>query len=101
VPCTCASAAGRTVSLCPACGGRRHDPLRSRSHTYECRDCRRQTSITAGTVMHRTKLRLGLWFSAAYLIANHPDSASPQRFAELFGIPYSTGGCSGRSSSYR
>jgi transposase-like protein len=76
--------------VCPACGGSRADPLRSRAHTYECRDCRRQTSITAGTLMHRTRLRLDLWFSAAYLTATHPESTSARRLEELLGIPYST-----------
>jgi len=42
--------------VCPACGAGRAAFLRSRAHTYECLDCGRQTSITAGTVMHRSKL---------------------------------------------
>src|SRR5438067_4768325 len=33
----------------PACGGRRAVALKCRAHTYECLDCARQTSITAGT----------------------------------------------------
>jgi predicted RNA-binding Zn-ribbon protein involved in translation (DUF1610 family) len=35
--------------VCPACGGGRAALLKSRAHTYECLDCGRQTSITAGT----------------------------------------------------
>jgi predicted RNA-binding Zn-ribbon protein involved in translation (DUF1610 family) len=35
--------------VCPACGGTRAALLKSRAHTYECLDCGRQTSITAGT----------------------------------------------------
>ena len=42
--------------VCPACGGGRPALLKSRAHTYECFGCGRQTSITAGTVMHRSKL---------------------------------------------
>ena len=34
--------------VCPACGGGRAALLKSRAHTYECLDCDRQTSITAG-----------------------------------------------------
>src|SRR5271163_556363 len=44
--------------VCPACGAGRAALLRSRAHTYECLDCGRQTSVTAGTVMHRSKLPL-------------------------------------------
>ena len=32
--------------------------LKSRAYPYECLDCGRQTSATAGTVMHRSKLPL-------------------------------------------
>jgi transposase-like protein len=73
--------------VCPVCGSHRHDPLRSRRWFFQCRDCGRQTSITAGTLMHRTRLRLSLWFSAAYLTATYPESASALQFRELLGIP--------------
>ena len=44
--------------LCPACGNARAAALRSRAYTYECDGCGRQTSITAGTAMHRARLPL-------------------------------------------
>src|SRR4030081_2096282 len=44
--------------VCPACGGTRAALLKSRAHTYEWLDCGRQTWITAGTAMHRSKLPL-------------------------------------------
>src|SRR5258708_29534270 len=58
--------------VCPACGGTRAALLKSRAHTYECLDCGRQTSITAGTAMHRSKLPLTVWFWAAHLMATNP-----------------------------
>jgi predicted RNA-binding Zn-ribbon protein involved in translation (DUF1610 family) len=58
--------------VCPACGGGRAALLKSRAHTYECLNCGRQTSITAGTAMHRSKLPLTVWFWAAHLMATHP-----------------------------
>src|SRR5436189_5600779 len=57
--------------VCPACGAGRAALLRSRVHTYECLDCGRQTSITAGTVVHRSKLPLHVWLCAAHLRAPH------------------------------
>ncbi|MBV9481421.1 MAG: transposase, partial [Acidobacteria bacterium] len=57
--------------VCPVCGGGRAALLRSRAYTYECLACGRQTSITAGTVMHRSKLPLTVWFWAAHLMATH------------------------------
>jgi len=46
--------------FCPACGGVQAARLKSRAYTYECAYCGRQTSLTAGTVMHRTKLALNV-----------------------------------------
>jgi predicted RNA-binding Zn-ribbon protein involved in translation (DUF1610 family) len=34
--------------VCPACGCGRAALLKSRAHTYECRDCGRQTSSVGG-----------------------------------------------------
>lgn len=41
--------------VCRVCGCREYYPIHGRN-TSQCRVCRHQTSITAGTVMHRTKL---------------------------------------------
>src|SRR5436305_4599115 len=35
--------------------------------TLQCRACRRETSVTAGTVMHRSHPPLRVWFTAAWL----------------------------------
>ena len=43
--------------VCPSCGGNRAAALKSRAYTFECYGCGRQTSITAGTAMHRTRCR--------------------------------------------
>ena len=64
--------------------------LKSRAYTHECLGCGRQTSITSGTVMQRTKLPLTLWFWAAHLISIHPLAASPAMFKRLLNIPYNT-----------
>ncbi len=66
--------------VCPACGNARAAALRSRAYTYECYGCGRQTSITAGTAMHRTRLPLTAWFWAAHfkprakITMRRPDS---------------------------
>ena len=76
--------------VCPACGGGRAALLRSRAHTYECLDCGRQTSITAGTVMHRSKLPLTVWFWAAHLMATHSNGMSAVQLEAQLGITYKT-----------
>ena len=38
--------------------------------------CGKQTSVTAGTIMHHSKLPLTTWFWAAYLMATHSNGIS-------------------------
>ena len=38
--------------VCPACGHEKGWALRRKAHTFECAGCRRQTSVTAGTIPH-------------------------------------------------
>ena len=54
--------------FCPKCGCTEYYPVRGRN-AFQCRACRHQTSVTAGTVMHRTHLPLTVWFWAIYLCA--------------------------------
>ena len=46
---------------CPRCGHDRAFPLRA-WRRRECAKCRYQVSVTAGTVFHRTRIPLTLWF---------------------------------------
>src|SRR5271166_4384577 len=69
--------------VCPGCGARRAAALRSRAYTFECLDCGRQTSITAGTAMHRSKLPLTTWFWA--VISAVSDASIPQRLPSCYG----------------
>lgn len=48
--------------VCPACGGAKGWELKGKRFTFECAACGRQTSVTAGTVMHRSHLPMRTWF---------------------------------------
>jgi predicted RNA-binding Zn-ribbon protein involved in translation (DUF1610 family) len=76
--------------VCPACGCGRAALLKARAHTYECLDCGRQTSVTAGTVMHRSKLPLTLWFWAAHLMATHSNGMSALQLRGQLHVTYKT-----------
>ena len=54
---------------CPRCGHGEAWYLPSR-RLDECRRCRKQVSLTAGTVMHATRKPLRLWFLAMYLFVS-------------------------------
>ena len=47
---------------CPACGHGKGWELSTRPFTWECAGCGKQTSVTAGTAMHGSKLALTVWF---------------------------------------
>ena len=72
--------------VCPGCGGKRSHLLKSRAYTYECITCGKQTSVTAGTMMHRTKLPLTAWFWAAHLMATHSNGMSAQQLMGQLGL---------------
>jgi predicted RNA-binding Zn-ribbon protein involved in translation (DUF1610 family) len=76
--------------VCPACGGGRAAALKCRAYTYECLDCSRQTSITAGTAMHCSKLALPTWFWAAHLMATHSNGMSARQLEDQLGVTYKT-----------
>lgn len=73
--------------ICPKCGGRECYYLKTR-HTCQCRRCRRQTSVTAGTVMHRTHLPLTVWFWAIYLCATDKRGISAKGLARQLELSY-------------
>src|ERR1700720_4621719 len=54
--------------------------------TYECADCGRQTSVTAGTIIHASKLPLTTWFWAAYLMATHSNGISAVQLQSQLGL---------------
>ena len=56
---------------CPRCDSQEYGLVHGRRHKrYQCRKCRHQATVTAGTVMEATKLPLTLWFLAFYLIGH-------------------------------
>jgi len=71
--------------VCPRCDGSRAVRLRTRP-LWQCSSCRRQTSVTAGTVLHRTKLPLTTWLYALWLMARPKVSISALQFARETGI---------------
>ena len=72
--------------VCPACGGGKAWPLQTKAWTWECAHCSKQTSVTAGTIMHHTKLPLTLWFWAAHLMATHSNGLSALQMQAHLGL---------------
>ena len=75
--------------ICPRCAGRAASWISTRK-VFECKQCRTQTSVTAGTVMHRSKMPLPVWFWGAYLVTTHTPGLSALQFARQLDLHYET-----------
>jgi len=76
--------------ICTGCGGQQAWRLKARSRVYECTGCHRQESVTAGTVLHRTRTNLTKWFLAAYLMAQDKRGVSAKFLQRELGVAYQT-----------
>lgn len=75
--------------VCLACGSIDAVLLKNRP-AWQCRKCRRQTSLTAGTLMANTKLPIRTWFWAAYLMTTHSNGLSALQLSQQLGLNYRT-----------
>jgi predicted RNA-binding Zn-ribbon protein involved in translation (DUF1610 family) len=72
---------------CPGCGGSKAWRLACRPVlTFVCATCGKETSVTAGTVMHRSHLPLSVWFWAAFLMATHSNGMSAMQLKSELGL---------------
>jgi transposase-like protein len=53
---------------------------------WQCAACRHQTSVTAGTILHRTKTPLTVWFWAAYLMTTDKRGLSALLLQRQLGL---------------
>ena len=75
--------------VCPKCGGYGCYRLHGRRE-YVCKQCHRQSSVTVGTVLHRTHLPLTVWFWAIYLVARDKRGVSATHLSRELEIAYSS-----------
>jgi hypothetical protein len=58
----------------------------ARLKMLKCRSCHQDASIAAGTVMHRSKTSIHVWFWAAYLVAAQTPGVSALELQKRLGI---------------
>ena len=80
--------------ICPHCGvvgnakemqGKAHRP-----GLYKCRDCRKQFSVTVGTVFERSKVPLNKWLLATHLLTSSKKGISSHQIHRSLGVTYKT-----------
>jgi transposase-like protein len=75
--------------VCPDCGGRDHSVVKTRA-LYQCASCRRQTSLTAGTIFAASKLPLRTWFRAMDHLTQGKGGISSLELARRLGVTQTT-----------
>lgn len=69
---------------CPACACERGWQLASGRR--ECAGCGRQSSVTAGTIFHRTRTPLTVWFAAAWQLTSQKHGISALGLKRVLGL---------------
>jgi transposase-like protein len=73
--------------LCPRCGSPAAGEIQTR-HLWQCKRCRGQVSLTAGTLFHKSRTSLREWFWAIFLVACDKRGHSALQLSKELGIPY-------------
>lgn len=69
---------------CPVCNC--GDYWRTRRGWLMCAECGRKTSVTAGTIFHRTRTPLTTWFAAIWFITSQKNGVSAQGLQRVLGF---------------
>ena len=76
--------------VCPKCGVM-DEPFNIKSRNlYQCRHCNHQASVTAGTIMDKSRTPLNKWFLAIYLMGQDKRGCSALKLKRELGIAYDT-----------
>jgi transposase-like protein len=75
--------------VCPKCGHNECFNITSRNK-FQCKKCTHQTTVTAGTIMDKTRTPLVKWFLAMYLVAEDKRGISALALQREIGVAYFT-----------
>lgn len=79
---------------CDKCGADNPYTYRKGSvKVFQCRTCRKQVTLTEGTIFHSTKLPLRKWFQAMFFISQSKNNISALELMRHIGVCYRTAWC--------
>jgi hypothetical protein len=70
--------------VCPTCG--HGQAWKTGQGLWMCRECGRRTSVTAGTVFHRTRTPLSTWFAAIWFLTSQKNGMSALGLQRVLGF---------------
>lgn len=78
--------------VCPHCGGVERITIvkGGRAGLRRCGQCKREFTVTVGTVFERTRVELHKWFQAAHLMASSKKGISAHQLHRTLGVTYKT-----------
>ena len=78
---------------CPHCGSVNVLRMVGKAHrigAWNCRDCRKQFSVTVGTVFERSHVALHKWVLATHLLTASKKGMSSHQLMRMLGVTYKT-----------
>jgi transposase-like protein len=80
--------------VCPHCGcvGKigKVEGKSARPGLYYCGDCKKQFTVTVGTIFERSKVPLSKWWMAIHLMASSKKGMSAHQLHRMLGVAYQT-----------
>lgn len=70
---------------CPRSGSRESYSIAGR-RLEQCQRCRYQASVTAGTIFHKTRVPLRIWFLTIFFVARYEQGISALQFQRDTGL---------------
>jgi transposase-like protein len=80
--------------VCPHCGGAgkigKVEGKSARPGLYYCGDCKKQFTVTVGTIFERSKVPLSKWWFAIHLLAASKKGMSSNQLSRMLGVTVQT-----------
>jgi transposase-like protein len=79
--------------VCPHCGESERRPYRLKSNTrrlWKCAKCRKQYTVTVGTIFEGSHIGLNKWLLAFYLLCSSKKGMSAHQLHRMLGVTYKT-----------
>ncbi|HEX3651312.1 MAG TPA: IS1595 family transposase [Rhizomicrobium sp.] len=74
--------------ICGHCGVLNESTPMKRTGVYQCNACRKQFTVTVGTVFERSHIPLDKWLTAAFLLCASKKGMSAHQMHRILGITY-------------
>jgi transposase len=79
---------GGEEAHCPVCRERTRFHAMTKRRAYACQECGHHTYPCAGTIFHKSRTELSIWFFAMYLMTSTRDGVAAKEIERQTGVTY-------------